>query len=213
MWTVLWNEVEPHARYIERRPASMATAATKLMTADEFFEWVHRPENQDMEYDLVRGEVVGMPKPGKRHGLVCTNISWIFGNFARQRKKGYVCSNDTGLVVETDPDTVRGPDLSFFEDVTRYEDVEIGFGRTPPLLAIEVLSPYDAHAKVMERVVDQLKFGTRLVWVVDPEARSVAVHRPGRDPYVVHADEEITGEDVLPDFRCKVSEFFKLPGE
>lgn len=190
----------------------MATA-TKLMTADEFFEWVQRPENRGMSYDLVRGEVVGMSRPGKRHGVVCANLSWIFSDFARRRKKGYPCSNDTGLVVETDPDTVRGPDLCFFEDAAHFGELETGFGRTPPLLAIEVLSPNDTYNKVMEKVMDQLKFGTRLVWVVDPEDRSVAVHQSGRDPHIVHSDEEITGEDVLSDFRCKVSDFFKLPGE
>jgi Uma2 family endonuclease len=53
----------------------------------------------------------------------------------------------------------------------------------------------------------------KLVWIVDPEAREVCVYRPGHDPYVVTENEELTGEDVLPGFRCRVSEFFKLPGK
>jgi hypothetical protein len=35
----------------------------------------------------------------------------------------------------------------------------------------------------------------------------------GRDHYVLEENEEITGEDVLPDFRCKVAEFFALTGQ
>jgi Uma2 family endonuclease len=191
----------------------MATSTTKLMTAEEFFEWIQRPENEDREYELVRGEVVAMTKPGKRHGLVCVNISYVLSTYARQRKKGYVCSNDTGVVVERDPDTVRGPDLLYFEDATKYAEVETGFAEDPALLAVEVLSPHDTLGKMMERIVDQLNAGTPLVWLVDPEAQNVTVFRPGKPPYVVHAGEEITGDDVLPDFRCKVAEFFKLPGE
>jgi Uma2 family endonuclease len=52
-----------------------------------------------------------------------------------------------------------------------------------------------------------------LVWVVDAEAREVCVYRRGRDPYIVTADKDLTGEDVLPGFTCRVSEFFSLPGQ
>jgi Uma2 family endonuclease len=191
----------------------MATAETKLMTAEEFYAWAHRPENYDKNCELVRGEVVEMPQPEKRHGFVCGNAVGILRNFAGRRKKGYVCSNDTGVVVARDPDTVRGPDVTFFDDVTRYEDLEEKYGETPPLLAIEVLSPTDTMGKVSRRIRDQLRFGTALVWVVDPEARNVTVYRPGREPYVVEETEELAGEDVLPDFRCRVAEFFAMPGE
>jgi Uma2 family endonuclease len=191
----------------------MASAATKLMTAEEFYDWVHLPENQDQEYELVRGEIVAMTLPGRRHGFVCLTIGWILNNYTRQRKKGYVCSNDTGMVVERDPDTVRGPDISLYDDVTSYELLPIKYGTTPPLLAVEVLSPSDTMGKTMERVTDQLRFGTRLVWVVDPEARNVTVYRPGKEPYVVKENGELTGDDVLPDFRCKVAEFFSMPGQ
>jgi hypothetical protein len=46
-----------------------------------------------------------------------------------------------------------------------------------------------------------------------PAAKNVTVCRPGKPPYVVDADQEIAGEDVLPDFRCKVSMFLKMPGQ
>jgi hypothetical protein len=42
----------------------MATAQTQLMPAEEFFEWIQRPENHARKYELVRGETT---KPGKRH--------------------------------------------------------------------------------------------------------------------------------------------------
>jgi Uma2 family endonuclease len=62
-----------------------------------------------------------------------------------------------------------------------------------------------------------LRFGTRLVWVLDPDARDVLVYQPGHQPGVVEEKvvgekEELTGEGVLPDFRCRVAEFFALPG-
>ena len=129
-----------------------------------------------------------------------------------QRKKGYVCTNDTGIIVERDPDTVRGPDLMFFEDTASAADIERKFAETPALLNVEVLSANDTHGKIMKRVNEQLAFGTPLVWVVDCEAENVSVHRLGRARLVVEADQEITGEEIMPGFHCKVSEFFQMPG-
>jgi Uma2 family endonuclease len=191
----------------------MATAATKPMTAEAFYAWANRPENRDKNFELERGEIVEMSKPGKRHGLICANLVRILGLYVFQRKKGYVCSNDTGVVVEREPDTVRGPDVLLFEDADRYEQVDQKYGEKPPVLAIEVLSPNDSVGKVRRRVREQLIFGTRLVWVVDPDARNVILYRPGKEDQVVEENEELTCEDVLPGFRCGVAEFFELPGQ
>ena len=190
----------------------MATVATKPMTAEEFYEWTHRPENRDRRFELERGEIVEMSRPGKQHGLICANIAGILWTFAKRRKKGYVCSNDTGVVVERENDTVRGPDILFFEDATTAEDVDEKYGETPPLLAVEVLLPNDTLAIMSRRVREQLDFGTKIVWVVNPEDRNVTVYRRGKEHFVVEESDELTGEDVLPDFRCKVVEFFQLPG-
>jgi Uma2 family endonuclease len=191
----------------------MATVATKLLTAEEFYEWANRPENRDKNCDLERGEIVEMSRPGKRHGLVCANVVRILGNYTVQRKKGYVCSNDTGVVVERDPDTVRGPDVLLFEDAIEVEQVDEKYGETPPLLAVLVLSPNDTLGKVSRRVHEQKRFGTRLIWVLDSEARNVVVYRQSEEPAVLEAEVDITGDDVLPDFRCRVGEFFTLPGQ
>lgn len=190
----------------------MATA-TKLVSATDFFDFIQRPENADRLFELDRGEIIEMTRPGKLHGFVCGNLARILGNFAVERKKGYVCTNDTGIVVETDPDTVRGPDLLFFDDADKVDDIDKHFARTPPALSMEVLSPNDRIGKVLRRVQDQLGFGIPLIWLIDPEERIVTVYRPGKEPAIVEEDAEITGEDVLPGLRCQVADFFRLPGK
>lgn len=190
----------------------MAIVATKPITAEDFFDWLNQPENED-RFELEAGEIVAMTKPGKFHGFVCGNIARILGNFAAQRKRDYVCTNDTGTIVERDPDTVRGPDILFFEDAQSAADIGRKFADAPPSLAIEVLSPNDTHGRIMKRVNEQLAFGAPLVWVVDFDAENVTVHRPGRSAKVVEGDQEITGEDVLADLKCQVGEFFQMPGQ
>ncbi len=177
----------------------MSTVETKRMTAEEFLEFVYRPENVDRFFELERGEAVEMPTPGKFHGFVCLAIGGILLAFAARRKKGYPVGNDAGFLIQRDPDTVRGPDLSYYEDDQTPATMERGYSKTCPKLAVDVLSPTDRIGQMMRRVREMLQRGVQLVWVVDPEARNVLVCRPGKEFYTVEEGEEITGEDVLPD--------------
>jgi Uma2 family endonuclease len=190
----------------------MATVETKPMTAHEFFDWVHQSEHRDRFFELDRGEIVEMPPPGKHHGFVCANVARILGVFAAGRKKGYVCTNDSGLIVERHPDTVRGVDVVFYEDSETTADMERQYSISPPVLAAEVMSPNDRINAMMRRVTQLLNFGVKLVWVIDPQGRDVSVCRLGQTPRIFTEDQELTGEDVLPDFRCRVADFFVTPG-
>jgi Uma2 family endonuclease len=190
----------------------MATVAKRLMTAEEFYEWSQRPENRDKMYELERGEVVEVSRAGKLHCLICMNVGAILWLFVRQRPKGYVCCNDVGTIIQRNPDTVRGPDVAVFEDTEQYEEVDLKYGESPPVLAVEVLSPNDTTGTVNRRILEQLKAGTKLVWLIDPFAKNVTVYRQGREPYIVEDKQELTGDDVLPDFKCRVGEFFTLSG-
>jgi Uma2 family endonuclease len=183
------------------------------MTAEEFCDWVHQPENKNKWFELVRGEVIELPPPMKPHGFVCYNVGRILGNFTFQQGKGYLTGNDSGVILERGPDTVRGPDVAYYEDADTFAELHPKYGEVPPRLAVEVLSPSDRLGKVMRKIMDYLHAGVGLVWLIDPETRNVTVHRPGKEPYVVEENQELTGEDVLPDFRCAVADIFRLPGD
>jgi Uma2 family endonuclease len=192
---------------------STAAAATTPMTADEFFEWVHRPDNTNRWFELVRGEVIELPAPTKRHGVVSANVVRILGNYAFQRRKGYVTSNDSGVILERDPDTVRGPDVALYEDAQTFAELHPKYGEIPPRLAVEVLSPSDRASQVMRKITDYLRTGVGLVWVIDPEAQTVTVYRPDKAPAVLEGGQELTGAEVLTDFRCRVADLFVMPGD
>jgi Uma2 family endonuclease len=192
---------------------STATTAKKLMTAEEFCDWVHQPEQANKWFELVRGEVIELPSPTKPHGVVCINVGRLLGNFAFARGHGYLTCNDSGVILERDPDTVRGPDVAFYEDANTFAELHPKYGEVPPRLAVEVLSPSDRIGKIMRKIMDYLHNGVSLVWLIDPETRNVTVHRPDKQPYVVEENQELSGEDVLPGFRCRVADLFALPGD
>lgn len=153
-----------------------------------------------------------MPPAGKYHGFVCGNVAGILRNFAIARKKGYVCTNDAGVIVRRDPDSVRGPDITFYEDQETADDMQRQYASVPPALAVEVVSPGDRINDVMQRVAQLLSRGVQTVWVVDPEARDVSICRSAAEPVLVSGNEPVTGNQSLADFSCPANDFFALPG-
>lgn len=189
----------------------------KLMTADEFLQWVHQPENADRYFELEHGKVIEMPPPIPWHGFLTAQIAHILRLRADTNGTGFVLSNDAGVVVEQNPDTVRGPDVSYYteavSDPAQFENLLRKYMTTPPVIAVEVLSPSDRVNRVAAKVDEYLAFGVKQVWVVDPETKDVAVHRPGKSMALLEGDAELLGGDDLPGFSCRVSDFFRLPGQ
>ena len=53
-----------------------------------------------------------------------------------------------------------------------------------------------------------LAVGT-VVWIIDPDFETVAVHRPGQNPETLNVGQELDGEPYLPGFRVAVARFFE----
>ncbi len=191
----------------------MTPVTTTRMTAEEFCDWVHRPENSNKWFELVRGEVIELPPPRKPHGAVCMNVGRILSNYTFSRGRGYVTCNDSGVILERDPDTVRGPDVALYEDASKFQELHPKYGEVPPRLAVEILSPDDRANRIISKINDYLHGGVELVWIIDPELRQVTIYRPDRAPGVARGNEALEDAGVLPDFRCSVPELFRLPGE
>lgn len=191
----------------------MTTVTVGPMTAEAFFDWCGQPENRHRHFELDRGEVVEMSRPGERHGFVCLSVGAILHGYAFQRRRGYACSNDTGLILGRDPDTVRGPDVVLYDAARRFDDLNPRYSAQLPTLAVEVLSPTDSWARVTRRITEFLRLGIAVVWLVDPEGRSVTVHRASQLPQVYEGADELRGEPELPGLAIRVADLFRLPGE
>jgi Uma2 family endonuclease len=187
----------------------MATIASEPMTAETFLTWCARPENEGRRFELDQGEIIPMPPPNELHGAICALVSYILTGYLFRLGRGHVCTNDTGLIVSRDPDTVRGPDLMLFLDDRPLGQLSRANVERLPALVVEVLSP---SGRVNQRISQYLRLGVPLVWLVDPEERMVTVYRPGREMQVFDESHELTGDDVLPEFRCRVADLFALPG-
>jgi Uma2 family endonuclease len=116
---------------------------------------------------------------------------------------------ESGVRTEADPDTVRGPDVSFwsFERVPADASPE-GYPEAVPDLAVEVRSPGQSRPKLRDKVKEYLFNGVRAVWVVDPEERTVTVYSQPDEGRELGETATLTGDDALPGFTCRVGELF-----
>jgi Uma2 family endonuclease len=161
-------------------------------------------------YELVNGWLISEPLPGFSHGEVVLLIGSLLRHHVASMRLGKVVVGDTGFILARSPDTVRGPDVAFVRtDRVPARTEASKFFSGAPDLAVEVLSPGNRPAEMHAKVADYLAAGTRAVWIVDPRARSVTVYRSLFSPTVLSEADDLEGEDVLPGFRVRVSEFFE----
>ena len=176
------------------------------MTADALYSM----PDDGYRYDLIKGELKWMSSAGGKHGIIIANLTVEIGQHVNQYKLGIVFGAETGFKLESNPDTVLGPDIAFIrEDRIPEGELSEKFWAMPPDLVVEVASPGDSHREIDEKIETYLETGVGSVWIVHFTKRQVSVHRLGRDVQIFPEDSELTDES-LPGFRLSISRLFAL---
>ena len=181
------------------------TIKEKSYTAEELL----RLPDDGTRRELVRGELKEMTPAGNEHGYVALRIASRLERHVDANRLGRVYAAETGFKIASDPDTVRAPDAAFVsrervEEVGRVE----GFWPGAPDLAVEVVSPGDTHAEVVEKSLAWLDAGCRMVLVAEPQRKVVTVYRSREDIRILTEDEAVDGAEVVPGWRLPVAEIF-----
>jgi Uma2 family endonuclease len=164
--------------------------------------------SDDRLYELVDGRLVELN--------VSTDSSYIGGNVAHLLKTH--C--DSPRIAHVFPEhgytcflgkrnRMRRPDVSLILAARMTPEMfGQGFTSIRPDLAVEVISPNDRVYDLEEKLDDYRDVGIPLVWLIYPPSKRVRILRPERPPTELGPDDELTGEDVLPGFRCLVADLF-----
>ena len=183
----------------------MATVES-LITAEEFAEMHGIAE----PCELIRGEIVVSPPPSFDHGFVCVQIARVVGNYVAEKRLGRVLSNDSGVVTQRGPDTVRGADVSFYS----YAAVPKGerpypYPKAPPELVFEVRSPSQTWPEVHAKVAEYLAAGVKVVCVADSPSQKVVVHYADKPSVTLSVNDTLSLPEVLGDFSTPINVFFE----
>jgi Uma2 family endonuclease len=114
--------------------------ATHLITAEEYAQ----RDDRGCPTELVKGEVIELNQPVPRHGQVCGNVYFHVRVFLERHPVGHVVSNESGILTERDPDTVRGGDVWYVSyDKIPQGPLPSSYLEVPLDIVFEVKSPSD----------------------------------------------------------------------
>ncbi len=187
------------------------------MSAPVKREKIYTPEDllrmsDGKSYELDGGKLVRRPM-GVESSLLGGILYVLLFNFCRAHDLGWVLPADASYqCFPNAPNKVRKPDVSFIRR-GRLPGEWVPKGHCPiaPDLAVEIMSPRDLSLQTNKKIREYLEAGVSLVWVIDPGIRAVRIHRKDGSIVELHENDELTGEDVLPGFRCRVSELLPPP--
>ena len=192
----------------------MVTAAAKLYTVGEFHAL---PEEMTDGCELVDGRLVkkqyyretanGMTPGGLAHALTIAHSIRILGKFCDDRKLGVTLIRPAFLV-GVNRSQIRKPDVAFIAGPLPTDAESIL--ALVPALAVEIISPGDTAADLLDKVEEYLAAGVPLVWQMFPTQRIIAVTGPDHTA-VFRPGDTITAEPALPGFACPVTDLFPPP--
>jgi Uma2 family endonuclease len=160
----------------------------------------------------VNPEDPEMTKRNRFHSVTEGRVTAVLAAWLRTQPepRGEVVCGEAGFILRRNPDTTVGIDVAVISAAmadASPEDTTMFDGH--PLLAVEILSPYDMQEDWLDKVDDYLAFGTPLVWVIEPRRRTVTVYRPDAEPELFNRTHTLSADPVLPGFSCPVADLFR----
>jgi Uma2 family endonuclease len=116
----------------------------------------------DTDREYRDGDLVERSLPDILHGRTQMLLGAFFES-SRKRLSVYACS-ETRMKLRQG--LFRIPDVAVF-----WPTLPSGVPETPPLIAIEILSPDDRFPEVREKLEEYRAWGVKHVWLVDPHSR------------------------------------------
>ncbi|MBK8022137.1 MAG: Uma2 family endonuclease [Chloroflexi bacterium] len=147
-----------------------------------------------------------MAKPAAQPTITLLIRALLF--YLENQALGYVFGDSNDYILA--PDLVYKPDASF---VTKERLPALPRHlRGAPDIAVEIVSPSNSAAEMVEKVENYLRYGSRLVILMYPEQKTARVSRLQSDGAILTrtltADDWLDGEEVLPGFRAQVNTLF-----
>lgn len=153
----------------------------------------------------------------KALGFYESRVAVILGHYLED----YLETNDIGFTLGEGGmmrirfGQVRIPDVSFYY-WSRFPNREMGVEQIlncVPDLAVEVLSPSNTPEEMLRKRREYFEGGAKLVWIVDPEQKTVEVFTAVDQSTVLTEDQVLEGGDVLPGFKLSIAKWFARVGK
>lgn len=151
-----------------------------------------------------------MSPASPRHGRIVFLLSTPVGRYLDDHPVGDAYGAETGFQTSSNPDTVRAADLSFVRAERGLDEEDGGFLLGAPDLVAEVLSPGNRRGEMISKVSQWLAAGCQVVWIVDPDRRTIQVHE-GNQERTLSIGDTLDCPSLLPGFQLPLAKVFAPP--
>jgi Uma2 family endonuclease len=169
----------------------------------------------DQLYEIVDGRRIETPPMSYHAGLVATELGGDLSAHIRQQapRPGRLAIEVLFRIPLTeDSSRKRRPDIAFVSSerwpMDRPTSLRDDAWDVVPDLAVEVISPTDFAADLLDKVRVYFQAGVRLVWVVYPSQRCIHVYEAWNRIRVVTEADTLDGGVVLPGFQLLLNRLF-----
>ncbi len=195
-------------------PALLDTASRSTRKRATYDDVLAMPED-GKDYWLVDGQIVemGMTNRNKWHSETESRIAYVLEMWldTRPPNSGKIHSGEVGVILDPATELLVGIDVLYQSPEQAERNAALPdspFLVGAPVLAVEILSPSNTQAIIGKKIRTYLKYGTQVVWVADPEFRTLAVHRSGQHPVLLNESQVVEGASELPGFSAVVAKLF-----
>jgi Uma2 family endonuclease len=185
----------------------MMETQERLLDVDGLWELYCQRENDHLRFELFDGEIIEMPGPGGVHGRIAIRLGHYLLVYADENDSGIVTA-ETGYHPPSDCYNVLLPDVAFISYDRAPDSFPDKLVPAMPELAVEIKSPSNSMAELREKAQRYFSLGSRLVWIVLPDEKSVEVHRPQEAAEPLGIGDSLSGEDILPGFKLEIRGLF-----
>jgi Uma2 family endonuclease len=178
----------------------------RLLTAADVARLPRNLPSGDVDYELHDGRLIVKAPPDAEHGHCQARFAAYLFTLGDQPGHGQA-SAAVGVLLRRSPDHLIGPDAAFVATAQMPARLSPeGYLLTVPQLVVEVRSKNDSQPEIDVKVNDYLTAGAVLVWVADPDTRTVTVHRLNQPPATLGATDTLTALPVVPGFAVLVGD-------
>ena len=190
-------------------PAVLALNVQSMGLTDEQFEKLCQ-DNPDLRIELTsKGELIIMPPTGMKTGWRNSKITGRLWEWTE--KDGSGLSFDSSTLFTLPDGSKRSPDASWIrrERVEKLsQEEQAGFAAIVPDFVIELRSPSDRWPVLEEKMLDYMRNGVQLAWLIDPTSRRVYIYRPNRPVETLDNPETVSAQPELATFTFNVQEIW-----
>lgn len=161
-------------------------------------------------YQLIEGDLYMAPAPNRFHQDISRNLEFILLDYLRHHPVGAIYH--APFDVYLDETNVFQPDILFVSNARAAILTDAGAEGAPDWV-VEILSPKTARLDLENKRRQYARHGVDELWIIDPKARTIAVHRfdDGADARMVHDEKATLTTPHFSGLQIEAAELFVQP--